>query len=231
MNNNKERPSRIAYGIVLCIMLLAIIGLFSLYSTTVLIEGEGIRMTVMQLIWYIIGTGVALPSCFLTLNNFENNRLFILIGIIVLLTLIFYDRGLAASGRKRWVKIPIINFMLQPSEFVKFPYILILAKTTTLHNAKYLNRTVKSDFLLLGKLISWSILPLALIMLQPDLGTTLVYAAILGGVILMSGIQWKILIPIIGAVLLAGVGAVYLVVYNREILKNLFGLREYQFLE
>ena len=59
MNNNKERPSRIAYGIVLCIMLLAIIGLFSLYSTTVLIEGEGIRMTVMQLIWYIIGTGVA----------------------------------------------------------------------------------------------------------------------------------------------------------------------------
>lgn len=233
MNNNKERPSRIAYGIVLCIMLLAIIGLFSLYSTTVLIEGEGIRMTVMQLIWYIIGTGVAA-----TVMLFDSEQLWKItdylywIGIIVLiLTLIFYDRGLAATaGAKRWVKIPIINFMLQPSEFVKFPYILILAKTTTLHNAKYLNRTVKSDFLLLGKLISWSILPLALIMLQPDLGTTLVYAAILGGVILMSGIQWKILIPIIGAVLLAGVGAVYLVVYNREILKNLFGLREYQFL-
>jgi len=233
VNNNKERPSRIAYGIVLCIMLLAIIGLFSLYSTTVLIEGEGIRMTVMQLIWYIIGTGVAA-----TVMLFDSEQLWKItdylywIGIIVLiLTLIFYDRGLAATaGAKRWVKIPIINFMLQPSEFVKFPYILILAKTTTLHNAKYLNRTVKSDFLLLGKLISWSILPLALIMLQPDLGTTLVYAAILGGVILMSGIQWKILIPIIGAVLLAGVGAVYLVVYNREILKNLFGLREYQFL-
>src|SRR5699024_4290368 len=148
-----------------------------------------------------------------------------------ILTLIFYDRGLAATaGAKRLMKITIINFMLQPSEFVKFPYILILAKTTTLHNAKYLNRTVKGDFLLLGKLISWSILPLALIMLQPVLGTNLVYAAILGGVVLVSGIQWKILIPIIGAVLLAGVGAVYLVVYNREILKNLFGLREYQFL-
>ncbi|HIZ71186.1 MAG TPA: FtsW/RodA/SpoVE family cell cycle protein, partial [Candidatus Atopostipes pullistercoris] len=175
-------------------MLLAIIGLFSLYSTTVLIEGEGIRMTVMQLIWYIIGTGVAA-----TVMLFDSEQLWKItdylywIGIIVLiLTLIFYDRGLAATaGAKRWVKIPIINFMLQPSEFVKFPYILILAKTTTLHNAKYLNRTVKSDFLLLGKLISWSILPLALIMLQPDLGTTLVYAAILGGVILMSGIQWK----------------------------------------
>src|SRR5699024_2110497 len=214
-------------------MLLAIIGLFSLYSTTVMIQGEGIRMTLMQFIWYIIGTGVAA-----TVMLFDSEQLWKItdylywIGIVVLvLTLIFYDRSLAATtGAKRWVSIPIINFMLQPSEFVKFPYILMLAKTTTLHNTKYINRTVKSDFLLLGKLISWSILPLFLIMLQPDLGTTLVFAAILGGVILLSGIQWKILLPIILSVLLVAVGAVYLVVYNRDILKNLFGLREYQFL-
>lgn len=233
MNNNKERTSRIDYGIILCIMLLAIIGLFSLYSTTVMIQGEGIRMTLMQFIWYIIGTGVAA-----TVMLFDSEQLWKItdylywIGIVVLvLTLIFYDRSLAATtGAKRWVSIPIINFMLQPSEFVKFPYILMLAKTTTLHNTKYINRTVKSDFLLLGKLISWSILPLFLIMLQPDLGTTLVFAAILGGVILLSGIQWKILLPIILSVLLVAVGAVYLVVYNRDILKNLFGLREYQFL-
>lgn len=233
MNNNKERTSRIDYGIILCIMLLAIIGLFSLYSTTVMIQGEGIRMTLMQFIWYIIGTGVAA-----TVMLFDSEQLWKItdylywIGIVVLvLTLIFYDRSLAATtGAKRWVSIPIINFMLQPSEFVKFPYILMLAKTTTLHNTKYINRTVKSDFLLLGKLISWSILPLFLIMLQPDLGTTLVFAAILGGVILLSGIQWKILLPIILSVLLIAVGAVYLVVYNRDILKKLFGLREYQFL-
>src|SRR5699024_11543281 len=98
---------------------------------------------------------------------------------------IFYDRELAIrSGARRWVNIPIINFILQPSEFVKFPYILILAKTTTLHNTKYSNRTVQSDFILLGKLLLCSVLPLTLIMLQPDLGTTLVYVSILSVLIL-----------------------------------------------
>jgi|SRR5699024_8489456 len=233
VKNNNETTSRIDYGIILCVMLLAIIGLFSLYSTTVMMQGDGLRMTIMQLIWYILGSGVAA-----TVMLFDSEQLWKItnylywIGIgILILTLIFYDRGLAATaGAKRWVNVPVINFMLQPSEFVKFPYILMLAKTTTLHNTKYITRTVKSDFILLGKLILWSVLPFSLIMLQPDLGTTLVYAAILGGVIILSGIQWKILLPIILTVLLVGVGAVYLVVYNREFLKNVFGLHEYQFL-
>src|SRR5690625_463923 len=59
MRNENEKTSRIDYGIILCVMLLAIIGLFSLYSTTVLVQSGSIRMTIMQIIWYIIGTGVA----------------------------------------------------------------------------------------------------------------------------------------------------------------------------
>ena len=233
VRNENEKTSRIDYGIILCVMLLAIIGLFSLYSTTVLVQSSSIRMTIMQIIWYIIGTGVAA-----TVMLFDSEQLWKIthylywIGIVALIfTLIFYDRELAiSSGARRWVNIPIINFVLQPSEFVKFPYILILAKTTTLHNTMYSNRTVQSDFILLGKLLLWSVLPLTLIMLQPDLGTTLVYVAILSGIILLSGIQWKILLPIILVMLLVGVGAVYLVVYNRSFLKNVFGLHDYQFL-
>lgn len=233
MKNNNENTSRIDYGIILCVMLLAIIGLFSLYSTTVMIQGEGIRMTIMQVIWYVIGSAVAaIVMLFDSEQLWKLTNFLYWIGIgLLIFTLVFYDREIAATaGARRWVNVPIINFMLQPSEFAKFPYILMLAKTTTLHNAKYITRTIKSDFLLLGKLILWSILPFSLIMLQPDLGTTLVFAAILGGVILLSGIQWKILLPIILTVLLVGVGAVYLVVYNREFLKNTFGLHEYQFL-
>ena len=46
MKNETEQSSRIDYGIVLCVMLLAIIGLVSLYSTTVVIQGESIRSTI-----------------------------------------------------------------------------------------------------------------------------------------------------------------------------------------
>lgn len=232
MKNETEQSSRIDYGIVLCVMLLAIVGLISLYSTTVVIQGESIRSTIMQGIWYILGVGVAA-----VIMLFDSEQLWKLTNILywigmgsLVLTLFFYDRSLAAStGAKSWINIPIINNTLQPSEFVKIPYILILAKTTTLHNAKYKDRTVESDFYLIGKYIMWSVLPFVLIMLQNDLGTTLVYIAILAGIFLVSGIQWKILLPIVLVVLVIGAGTIILVVYNRDFLQNVFGVQDYQF--
>ena len=232
MKNETEQSSRIDYGIVLCVMLLAIIGLVSLYSTTVVIQGESIRSTIMQGVWYILGIGAAG-----IIMLFDSEQLWKLTNILywigmgsLVLTLFFYDRGLAAStGAKSWINIPIINNTLQPSEFVKIPYILILAKTTTLHNAKYKDRTVESDFYLIGKYIMWSILPFSLIMLQNDLGTTLVYIAILAGIFLVSGIQWKILLPIVLVVFVIGAGTIILVVYNRDFLQSVFGVQNYQF--
>ena len=233
MKNDKNDTSRIDYGIILCVLLLAIIGLVSLYLTSVLIEGGSIRMTIMQVIWYIIGTGVAaIIMLFDSEQIWKITNYLYWIGIAALVfTLFFYDREMATSaGARRWITIPFINFTTQPSEFMKFPYILVLAKVTTSHNAKYQNRTVKSDYSLFGKLLVWSILPIALIVGQPDLGTTLVYAAILTGIILLSGIQWKILIPIFSLVLMVGGGMLFLVVYNREFLTNVFGFHNYQFL-
>ncbi len=232
MKNENETTSRIDYGIVLCVMLLAIIGLISLYSTTVLMQGGSLRTTMMQGVWYVLGTGVAaVVMLFDSEQLWKLTNLLYWVGIASLvLTLFFYDRGLAAStGARSWINVPLINFTLQPSEFVKIPYILILAKTTTLHNSKFNHRSVESDFLLLGKYLMWSILPFALIMLQNDLGTTLVYIAILAGIVLLSGIQWKILVPIVLTVLIIGVGTILLVVYNREFLQNVFGFQDYQF--
>lgn len=231
MNNDTEKKSRIDYGIVLCILVLAIIGLVSLYSTTALINDEGIGATVRQGIWYVLGTAVAAM-----IMLFDSEQLWKIttylywIGIASLVfTLLFYDRGLAAStGARSWINIPIINFTLQPSEFVKIPYILMLAKTTTLHNAKFKDRTVKSDFQLMGKLLLWSLLPFVLVMGQNDLGTTLVYAAILVGVILLSGIQWKILVPIFSVVVFIGGGIILLALYNPDFLIDVLGVGQYQ---
>lgn len=231
MKNDNEKTTRIDYGIVLCILVLAIFGLVSLYSTTVLISGGGIRTTVMQGIWYILGTAVAAMIMLFDseqLWKITNYLYWLGIGALVF-TLLFYDRGLAAvTGARSWINIPIINFTLQPSEFVKIPYILFLAKTTTLHNAKFKNRTVQSDFQLMGKLILWSLLPLALIMGQNDLGTALVYAAVLAGVILLSGIQWKILIPIFSTIIFVGGGIILLALYNPEFLMDVLDVGQYQ---
>ena len=50
--------------------------------------------------------------------------------------------------------------------------------------------------LLFFKIIGVSLVPSILILLQNDLGTTLVLAAIIAGVMLVSGITWRILAPI-----------------------------------
>ncbi|MDN6195528.1 MAG: FtsW/RodA/SpoVE family cell cycle protein, partial [Atopostipes suicloacalis] len=94
----------------------------------------------------------------------------------------------------------------------------------------YSHRTIKSDFILLGKLALWSVIPFFLIMSQNDLGTTLVYLAILIGIILLSGVQWKILLPIASVVLIVSAGTIFMVIYNRDFLENVFGFQEYQFL-
>lgn len=227
-----ENSSRIDYGIILCVMLLAIIGLISLFSTTVLMQAGSIRTTVMQGLWYIIGIAVAgVIMLFDSEQLWKITNILYWLGVVsLILTLLFYDRGLAATtGAKSWIRIPVVGQTLQPSEFVKIPYILILAKTVTLHNARYKNRTVQSDFMLLGKLLFYSMILFILIMLQNDLGTTLVYIAILAGVVLLSGIQWKILGPIILIVSVVGGLTIFLVVYNRDFLQATFGFQDYQF--
>lgn len=232
MDKKNENTSRIDYGIILCVMLLAMIGLVSLYSTVSLMQDGSIRTTIMQVIWYVLGVVVAgIIMLFDSKQLWKITNYLYWIGILALIaTLFLYDRSLAVStGAKSWINIPIINFTLQPSEFVKIPYILILSKTVTLHNSSFADRTLESDFMLIGKLLLYSILPFTLLMLQNDLGTTLVYIAILAGIILLSGIQWKILLPVIIVVLTVGIGTIILVIYNREFLKEVFGFQEYQF--
>src|SRR5699024_7821251 len=97
------------------------------------------------------------------------------------------------------------------------------------HNDKYKNRTNKTDFMLLGKIGIVTALPFGLVLMQPDLGTALAFASIAISVILLSGIRWRILLPIfiIGAGI--AIGFILLIVYNREFLSEVFGFHDYQF--
>lgn len=227
MNENKE--SKIDYGIVLSILLLAIISIVTLFSTTYLIEGKGLQTTIMQIVWYIIGT-----IAIIVIMQFDSEQLWKLapiaygVGLLLLvLVLFFYDRPTEAfTGAKSWFKFGRLTF--QPSEIMKIAFILMLARVVTKHNSEYDEHFVKADFLLIGKIVLTSIFPLTLILLQNDLGTTLVFMAIIGGVILISGITWKLIAPIFAAATAVGGGLLFVVVYNRDILIK-FGFKQYQF--
>lgn len=230
MNNDKQ-AQRIDYGIILSVMLLAIISIITLYSTTVLMQGDGIGMTIRQIAWY----GVGVISVFVIMQ-FDSEQLWkmttylYVVGLaMLLLTLVFYDRDIAArTGGNRWVTLGPLG-TVQPSEFVKIPYILMLAKIVTKHNSLYRVREYSTDFILIGKLSVIGLVPVIIVFMQRDLGTALVYMAILIGVALLSGIKWQILLPVFLFVTGIGVTLILLVVYNREFLLNTGLFRPYQF--
>jgi len=229
--NDDKYPQRIDYGIILSVMLLAIISIVSLYSTTVLIQDASIGMTLRQIMWYGLGT-----IAVLVLMQFDSEQLWkmttylYIIGIIVLiLTLFIYDRNLAMrTGGKSWIRLGPLG-TIQPSEFVKIPYILMLAKAVTKHNSTFKHRDYSSDFLLIGKLMLYASLPILLVFMQNDLGTGLVYIAILIGVVLLSGIMWQILLPIFLVVSTIGITLILLAVYNPDFLLNTGLFSPYQF--
>ncbi|WP_143139366.1 FtsW/RodA/SpoVE family cell cycle protein [Alkalibacterium sp. 20] len=229
--NDDKYPHRIDYGIILSVLLLAIISIVSLYSTTVMIQGAPLSMTLRQILWYGLGT-----IAVLVIMQFDSEQLWkmtnylYILGIVALvLTLILYDRNMAMStGGKSWIRIGPLG-TLQPSEFVKIPFILMLAKTVTKHNSTYQARDYSSDFLLMGKLVLYSSLPLILVFMQNDLGTGLVYIAILVGVVLLSGIKWQILLPIFLIISTIGLTLIVLAVYNRDMLLATGLFKPYQF--
>jgi len=221
--------SKIDYGIILSVFLLAIISVLTIYSTTVLQMDGGIDTTIMQLIWYGIGIIAAA-----IVMHFDSEQLWKVAplaygaGILLLfLVLIFYDRNTyALQGAKSWFRFGSVTF--QPSEVVKVALIIMLARVITEHNMHIDDRTEKTDMNLLLKIAMWSAPPLLLVILQNDLGTTLVFLAIIIGMTFLSGVSWKILLPVFGTIGALGSLLIYLVVYNRDVLLN-FGFQNYQF--
>ncbi|MEC6749114.1 FtsW/RodA/SpoVE family cell cycle protein [Marinilactibacillus sp. XAAS-LB27] len=223
-----KHTNRIDYGVILSVMLLALFSIAMIYSTTNLMAGEGMRQTIMHTIWYALGTiAVAIIMQFDSEQLWKMTMVLYIIGILLLVaTLLFYDRELAArTGGKSWIRIPGIG-TIQPAEISKIPFILILAKTVTKHNSYYTSHEYSSDFKLLGKIALYSAPYLVLVI--NDLGTALVYMAILVGIVLLSGVKWQIILPTFLVVMSLGIGLILLVVYNREFLINL-GFSNYQF--
>lgn len=236
MNKKKlfnNLDNRIDYGVILPVFLLSIIGILSLY---VALNNDPTRpqittMLMKQVLWYIVGgTSIVIVMHFSSKLLWRLTPVFYAIGLIMMALLLkFYDPYLEKqTGSKNWISIGGTTF--QPSELMKIAFILMLAYVVTLHNANHPNRTLKSDLWLIAKMSLVTLPVVLLILLQDDFGTMLVFLAIFGGVFLMSGISWKIIVPTFMLALLIGVGTIYLVTTTagREFLYSV-GFKPYQF--
>ena len=224
----RDNENRIDYGIILNVMVLAIIGLLSVYSTTTLIEGGDLVPTLFHALWYGVGTIAVIAAMQLDSEQYWKLSTYLYgFGLLLLvLVLFFYDREFDVTGARSWLKIGSLS--VQPSELFKPAYIVFMARVVTEHNNKYPNRTIKTDFMQLGKILMFAAPPMILIQLQNDLGTNLVIMSITAGIILMSGISWKILVPIATTVIVVAGGIIIVVANYPEFLIDNNLVQEYQ---
>ena len=112
--------------------------------------------------------------------------------------------GITKKGAQRWINLGVV---IQPSEILKIAMPLMLAWWFQ----KREGQLRSLDFLVAGLLL---IVPVGLIMKQPDLGTSLLVLAAGLAVIFFAGLSWKLIAP---PVLLALVGVVLVVSFESQI--------------
>ncbi len=104
-------------------------------------------------------------------------------GLSVLLLLAAEFRGVEGGGAERWIALGPLR--LQPSEVMKIALVVALAHyfhTVRFENVRRIRTLLPPLFLLL--------VPAALVLKQPDLGTTVILIAVAGVIFFLAGVRW-----------------------------------------
>jgi cell division protein FtsW len=175
--------------LVFCVAALLSLGMVMLYSSSMMQVGA--RYLMMQLVW----CGLGLVGCtFATLFNYQHlKKLSIpLLGFSVLLLVVVLviggEIGREINGAKRWLILG--GFRFQPSELAKIAIIIFLARYCEhyLRQMQSFKKGVLIPCLVLGPI-------LGLIFLEPDVGTTMLIAAVSAIMLLSAGLRWRYFLP------------------------------------
>ncbi|WP_430483317.1 FtsW/RodA/SpoVE family cell cycle protein [Rossellomorea marisflavi] len=229
MENRQRLADRIDWGLLFILMLFFIVSAISISSAQTSGQYET-NFVIRQAFWYVVGGVIITAALFFDSDQYKRLAWYAYgIGIVLLLGLRIMPESIVPerNGAHSWYKVSE-SVLIQPSEFVKTFLILALARVITNHHEQNQVKTVQSDFMLLAKIGLTALGPLALI-ITDDLGTALVFIAIVTGIILVSGITWKIIVPIYGSIAVIGGTIFSLVLYAPDFLEKYLGVDKYQF--
>lgn len=232
--SSRQQPSKhwfrkVDWILVLVITVLAIISV-TLISSAMGGGQYSANFSIRQIIYYILGAIMAFLIMIVSPKKIKHNTylLYFIFCILLIGLLILPETAITPviNGAKSWYSFGPIS--IQPSEFIKIILILALAKTVSRHNQFTFNKSFQSDLMLFLKIIGVSIFPMLLILLQNDLGTTLVICAVIAGVMMVSGITWRILAPIFIAAIVGGASIILAIIFKPTLIENLLGIKMYQ---
>lgn len=180
---DKKIFKNLDYSIIISIFLLVFIGLLTISSATRVYLGGTPRYVISQAVWFLVSICVGIIILNIDYNSIGGYYKILYIISIILLILVLLI-GSERNGAKAWLGIG--PFGGQPSELAKIATIITIAKL--LEDMENIN-SLKN----LGKLAFVAILPMALIQLQPDLGTNLIFAVTIFGMLFTAGLDKRII--------------------------------------
>jgi len=191
------------FTILLIAVLIAVLGILSIYSSTYQKEGHALNSIYQrQILWVILGL-----LLFSLTANFNYRRLwdvtYILYALTLVLLFLVFVLGIARQGAQRWLKFAGFNF--QPSEIAKLALVIFLAKYFSRKSADEVNllahkfgifRAIFLPSLAVG-------VPAILIMEQPDLGSAAMVIFIFIIMLFLGGVRLKYVIMFIAMIILS----------------------------
>jgi rod shape determining protein RodA len=186
----------IDFLILLPVIILIVFGILFIYSSGISSSGAQVSTEyIRQIVWASIGLVIAISLSMINYRRFYNISLYLyLIALVPLLYTCIFGRMVYGT---RWLRIG--SFGLQASEFAKIATIIFLAR--------YLADTRKQANSLIRFLTSCLIVfvPMGIVLIQPDLGTALVFIPILLTMTYVAGLSRRYLLFSIASIILTGV--------------------------
>jgi len=153
-----------------------------------------------QAVWIMLSIVLVAAVIYFPYNDLKKHiRKIYILNLVMLGSVLVM--GYEALGAQRWIELGPFSF--QPSEFSKILLIICLASYLSSREGKLKHfRDLIPCFVYVG-------VPMSLILLQPDLGTSLVFMAILFGMLYAAGARPVLLAGIVGSGLTLGIGSVW----------------------
>ena len=192
--------------LLIAMLALCALGVVMIYSTTADPTRGASHLYITQLYAIAIGFLALAVTLSLDYRTLTDKSHFIYVALLALLVYVLVN-GTVAGGARRWISFNLVN--LQPSEFAKVGIALVLAKFF----GENRGTPTWADLAIAGGL---TLIPLALIAKEPDLGTAVTLLPVSFAIAYLAGMRMRIL----------GALAVCLLLAAPVVWK--FGLKDYQ---
>ena len=200
----------VRWGLLAAAIALSLVGLATVHSASSELPVDYLPRQAVRVVLGLVACAVIFSIDYQVLLKLSVP---IYVGAIGLLLLVLV-LGSEAGGARSWLRLGTAQ--LQPSDFAKLATALLLARYLAGINRRHLS--VRQ----LATACGVTALPVVLVAAERDLGGAVMFLPMLGGMLLLGGVRWKIVLAgaLVGVVLAAGLWNFVMLDYQRERVKT-----------